>query len=123
MRSAPKLFLLGSVTIEDEGDVWVAAGFADSVDDDIPPEALPLGTAPLGTCAVIFLVIDGIIRGYVRNKADAPLTWLDFGWLCSTWPNASMVFMVPLAELDGSVSEFLGTMNEFVNTPSQEGAS
>lgn len=112
---APNFFLLGSVTLEDEGDVWVAAGYADDLEDDgIPPEALPLVCAPLGEAAVIFLIVDGVIRGFVR-QSEKPLSWLDFGWLCATWPHARMVWIVPLAELDEGSATVLTSMAEFTD--------
>lgn len=115
-EGAPRYFLLGSATLDEEGDVWVAVGYADAADDSgIPAEALPLACASLGDCALLFLVVDGVVRGYVRQSADKPLTWLDFGWLCATWPTATMVFLVPLAAMDDQAAEVLTTMSEFTD--------
>lgn len=112
----PRYFLLGSATLDEEGDVWVAVGYADSLDESgIPAQALPLACSTLGDCAVLFLIVDGVVRGFVRRREDKPLSWLDFGWLCATWPAATMVFLVPLAEMDELSAELLSTMNEFTD--------
>lgn len=111
--AAPPWFLLGSTTVDEaEGEVWIAAGFADSLDEGVPDGVIPLPTAAMKDSKILILSVDGIIRGFIR-QSDKPLSWLDFGWLCSTWPDARMVWIIPLAELDETDAQMLTLMTEF----------